>query len=71
LAAQISETWIAFARTGSPNNPAIPSWPAYTADKRATMILDTDCHVVCDPSPEARRIWTRVVTDQTDAPLPG
>jgi len=28
LAARISETWIAFARNGAPNNPAIPAWPA-------------------------------------------
>ena len=27
LAARISATWIAFARNGSPNNPAIPTWP--------------------------------------------
>jgi para-nitrobenzyl esterase len=41
LADQISPTWIAFARTGNPNNNAIPHWPAYTVPERATMVFDT------------------------------
>jgi para-nitrobenzyl esterase len=62
LAARISATWIAFARTGSPDNPAIPAWPIYTAADRATMIFDNPCRVVQDPNREARVLWTRVVT---------
>jgi para-nitrobenzyl esterase len=61
LAARISDTWIAFARNGSPNNPAIPAWPAYTAADRTTMILDTDCRVVRDPDRGARLLWSRVI----------
>jgi para-nitrobenzyl esterase len=41
LADQISPTWIAFARTGNPNNSAIPHWPAYTVPERPTMVFDT------------------------------
>lgn len=63
LAARISETWIAFARNGSPNNPAIPSWPAYAAADRATMIFDSDCRIARDPDREARQLWTRVVAE--------
>jgi para-nitrobenzyl esterase len=65
LAARISATWIAFARSGNPNNPAIPSWPPYTTADRATMILDTDCRVAHDPDREARLLWSRVVTRQS------
>ncbi len=61
LAARISATWIAFAHNGSPDHPAIPPWPAYTGEDRATMILDTECRVVHDPDREARLLWTRVV----------
>jgi para-nitrobenzyl esterase len=61
LAARISATWIAFARNGSPDNPAIPPWPAYTNAERATMILDTDCRVVRDPDRDARFLWRCVV----------
>jgi para-nitrobenzyl esterase len=64
LAARTSATWIAFARNGRPDNPAIPPWPAYTADDRATMILDNDCRVAHDPDRDARLLWTRVVTQQ-------
>jgi para-nitrobenzyl esterase len=65
LAARISGTWIAFARNGSPDNPAIPSWPAYTVSDRATMILDTTCRVVHDPDREPRLLWSRVVTNDS------
>ena len=61
LAARISATWIAFARNGSPDNPAIPAWPAYTTAERATMIFDAECRIVHDPDRDSRRLWTRVV----------
>ena len=48
LAAQMSDTLIAFARTGDPNNPAIPQWPRYNLQTRPTMIWTT-------PSPHRRR----------------
>jgi len=64
LAARISATWIAFARTGRPDNPAIPSWPAYTNADRATMIFDTDSRVALDPDREARLLWSRVVAPE-------
>ena len=63
LAARMSATWIAFARHGIPDNPAIPAWPPYTTEQRATMILDTACQVVHDPDREMRLLWTRVVAN--------
>jgi para-nitrobenzyl esterase len=57
----MSASWIAFARNGSPDNPAIPTWPAYTTAERATMILDAECRIVRDPDRDPRRLWTRVV----------
>jgi para-nitrobenzyl esterase len=62
LAARISATWIAFARNGTPDNLAIPPWPAYSSRERPTIILDTTCHVARDPDREARLLWSRVVT---------
>ena len=61
LAARMSATWIAFARYGRPENPAIPAWPAYTTERRATMIFDTTCRVVQDRDREMRLLWTRAV----------
>jgi para-nitrobenzyl esterase len=61
LAAIMSVTWAAFARNGSPANAAIPDWPAYTPDERATMIFDTNCRVLADPDRDARLLWSRIV----------
>jgi para-nitrobenzyl esterase len=63
LAGRMSATWIAFARHGIPDNPAITAWPPYTPEQRATMILDTAHRVVHDPDREMRLLWTRVVSN--------
>jgi len=57
LAAKTSSAWIAFARSGNPNHPGLPSWPAYTAEARATMVFDDTCHVVDDPGGAERKAW--------------
>ncbi len=62
LAAVVSATWAAFARTGSPENPALPRWPAYTPEERATMVFDRDCRVVADPDRDARLLWEPIAT---------
>src|SRR5215469_3249538 len=46
LANKMSRTWFAFARTGNPNNPAIPQWPSYSSNQRPTMIFDDECRVI-------------------------
>jgi para-nitrobenzyl esterase len=68
LAARISETWIAFARNGCPDNPAIPDWPAYSSKDRATMIFDDPCRVAPDPDRSARLLWGRTVVSQGRLP---
>ncbi len=55
LADKMSRTWAAFARSGDPNNDAIPDWPAYTLQERATMIFDDRCRVEIDPLSAERR----------------
>ncbi len=46
LADKVSQAWINFARTGSPNHKGLPTWPAYTATNTATMHLDNSCVVL-------------------------
>ncbi|MES2722066.1 MAG: carboxylesterase/lipase family protein [Pseudomonadota bacterium] len=41
LEGEIMDAWIAFARTGNPNHPGLPAWPAYDAASRDTMVFDT------------------------------
>jgi para-nitrobenzyl esterase len=57
LARRMSATWATFARTGRPDNPAIPPWPAYTHAERATLILDRECRVANDYGGETRVLW--------------
>ena len=53
---QMSSSWIAFARTGNPNNPAVPNWPAYDTRHRAAMVFNVEAHVVNDPLARVRSI---------------
>jgi para-nitrobenzyl esterase len=57
LADKVGRTWLAFARTGNPNNAAIPIWPAYSSSERPTMIFDNECRIVNDPYQQERQAW--------------
>jgi para-nitrobenzyl esterase len=54
LADKVSDAWIAFARTGDPNTPKLPHWPAFDAKDRATMVINNVSKVVNDPLREQR-----------------
>jgi para-nitrobenzyl esterase len=54
LADKVSDAWIAFARSGDPNTPKMPHWPAYDAKDRATMVINNVSNVVNDPLREQR-----------------
>src|SRR5437667_3157506 len=56
-ALNMSEMWATFARTGHPGAKGQPSWPAYTLEKRATMMIDAQCKVEEDPFGQERALW--------------
>jgi para-nitrobenzyl esterase len=57
---RLASAWVAFAKTGDPNNARIPRWPAYDATPRATMVFDTDTRVETDPRSEIRKFWEQM-----------
>jgi para-nitrobenzyl esterase len=57
MADLMSEVWTRFARTGDPNGPGLPNWPAFEARRRPTMIFDAQCRVVADPERRIRAAW--------------
>ena len=62
LAHKMSAAWAAFARTGNPNHPDLPNWPAFSLKDRATMIFNNECNVVNDPNRE-ERLALKVIRD--------
>jgi para-nitrobenzyl esterase len=61
LADKVSDAWIAFARTGDPNTPKLPQWPAFDAKDRATMVINNLSKVVHDPLREQRLAMFRAM----------
>ncbi len=63
LADQMSEAWIAFARTGDPNPPGskMPTWKPYTNKDRATMLFNVKSECTNDPTRESRIALDRIL----------
>jgi para-nitrobenzyl esterase len=67
MCTRLASTWIAFAKTGTPDNEHIPHWPTYDSTARATMVFDTNTRVVNDPRGAVRRYWSQHPTDTAAA----
>lgn len=63
---RMQDCFLAFARSGDPNCPAVPYWPRYTLDERSTMIFDTDAKVERNP-----RHWQRLLFKTAPYTQPG
>lgn len=57
LSRAMMDTWIAFAKSGTPNNKGIPQVVPYDAKKRATIVFDKKIQVVDDPYGGERAAW--------------
>jgi para-nitrobenzyl esterase len=56
VADAMSSAWIAFAHTGSPHAPGLPSWPPFDTEHRATMIFNVISRAVDDPLSRERAL---------------
>ena len=61
MADKISDSWIAFARSGNPDTGKLPDWPVYTGESRQVMVLNNESRVVEDPIRERRQVMQRVL----------
>ena len=61
LADKVSAAWVAFARTGNPNTPSLPKWPAYSAASRDTMLFNNASRVEQDPDRGPRLAMEQVL----------
>lgn len=57
LAEKVHAAWVSFVRTGDPNQRALPVWPAYELDNRATMWLRSEPSIISDPARAERLAW--------------
>lgn len=60
MADLMSETLLAFARTGDPNHSGLPRWTPYSLERRETMIMDLPPRMADDPRGDERRFFGRI-----------
>jgi para-nitrobenzyl esterase len=56
LATVMSESLIAYAKTGDPNHAGLPHWPPYDLTQRPTMVWNIPPRVVDDPRGNEREL---------------
>ncbi|MCS6627507.1 carboxylesterase family protein [Roseibacterium beibuensis] len=60
MADVMSDTLLAFARTGDPNHAGLPWWTPYSLERRETMIMDLPPRMEDDPRGDERRFFGRI-----------
>jgi para-nitrobenzyl esterase len=64
LSRQLAGAWAAFARSGDPNHAGLPTWTAYSAAERPTMIFDVGkTQLASNPSKEELALLAKYPTN--------
>jgi para-nitrobenzyl esterase len=53
----LASAFLAFAKTGDPNNSQIPQWPRFDALQRSTLVYDRNTRTERDPHGALRSLW--------------
>ncbi|MEO8300212.1 MAG: carboxylesterase/lipase family protein [Rhizomicrobium sp.] len=62
MAERLGSAYLAFAKTGDPNNPKIPHWQPYNATERPLMLFDNNTRLDNDPNAELRLLWDKMAS---------
>jgi len=60
MADLFSDAFIAFAKTGSPQTPALPAWTPYSLPRRQTLLMTPQPEMADDPRGEERKLFDKV-----------
>lgn len=60
VADQMSEAFIALARSGDPNHPALPRWDRYELPRRQTLLVDVQSRMADDPRGDERAFFSAI-----------
>jgi para-nitrobenzyl esterase len=71
LEEQISRAYVNFAHTGNPNHSGLPEWPAYQADRKATMVFDRQSEARLDHERELLVLLTKILPPFSFGPPAG
>jgi para-nitrobenzyl esterase len=53
----LASAFLAFAKTGDPNNSQIPQWPRFDVLQRSTLVYDRNTRMERDPHGALRTLW--------------
>jgi len=62
MAERLGSAYLAFAKTGNPNNSKIPRWAPYDTTDRPVMVFDNQTKLEKDPNAELRAMWARLAS---------
>jgi para-nitrobenzyl esterase len=69
LTETVQSIWTSFARTGSPQTAALPTWPQYDGRTKPAMVIDTTSSLVADPGGVARQAVASLPPYEYSVPL--
>ena len=64
MAQAMADTWISYARTGDPNNAAIPEWRPYDLTERPSLLFEVPPRLANDPWAAEREFMSRYPSQQ-------